>query len=81
MGVIISYNKKAGFGLIKDENQERIIFSKSEVPGTPLRGMLVSFDIGLDSGTLCAINIKVVNYLPAGEFENYISHLQPYLTR
>lgn len=79
IGVIVSYNKKAGFGLIKDANNERIIFPECEIQVTPVRGAVVNFTISLCDGSLCAINIKVITVIAPSDFNIYLPSLKQYV--
>ncbi|QPH39343.1 hypothetical protein [Pedobacter endophyticus] len=59
-GHIISYNKKAGVGCIKNVNNQRIRFFSDDLLVHAHTGDAVSFDISFRNGSLVAINIKLL---------------------
>ncbi|RZL60125.1 MAG: hypothetical protein EOO93_15185 [Pedobacter sp.] len=59
-GTILSFNKLAGVGILKDLNNQTIRFHTENTKLLPLRGDVVSFDIGFVNRSLVATNLKVV---------------------
>ncbi len=59
-GKILSFNKKAGIGLIEDENGERIKFFAESAESIPERGDVVSFEIAFNSRSLTAVNVATL---------------------
>lgn len=57
-GVILSYNKKAGIGVIKDSNDQHILFNYAEMKGVLLRNRIVDFDIEFCNGSLAAVDLN-----------------------
>lgn len=57
-GIILSYNKVVGIGVIRDSNYQHILFYHGITSVIPVRGSLVSFEIQFQNGTLAAVNVK-----------------------
>lgn len=58
-GIILSYNKKIGIGVIKDSNDQHILFKRIEMDEFPVRDSVVTFEIRYDNGALTAVNLSV----------------------
>ena len=58
-GQIISYNKIAGTGVIKDTNDQQIRFIMTDIDFSPARGMLVVFEIAFRDHGLAAIDVDI----------------------
>lgn len=61
-GTILSFNKKVSIGLIKDANDQHILFHYLGTDHIPIRGSDVSFEIELHKGMLIAVNINVLKH-------------------
>jgi len=59
-GKILSFNGKAGVGLIEDINNQRIKFYADDCKNKPSRGNDVHFAISFRNGALIAINIRIL---------------------
>jgi len=59
-GQILSFNKKAGIGLIRDTNDEHIKFYIEDSKLHPVRGDNISFEIGFRGGALIAKKLKLL---------------------
>lgn len=70
-GVILSYNKKIGIGVIKDSNDQHILFSDIEMNHIPLRNSQVTFDIQYRNGSLLAVNLNFADARPGSEDINF----------
>ncbi|MGA9650569.1 hypothetical protein [Pedobacter sp.] len=57
-GYILSYNQKAGIGLICDENDQRIKFFAEAVNIPITKGDKVSFEIIFQKGSLVATGLR-----------------------
>lgn len=57
-GTILSYNKVIGVGVIRDSNQQHILFYYGITSVIPVRGSAVRFEIQLQNGALVAVNLK-----------------------
>jgi len=58
-GKILSYNSKAGIGLIEDDNNQRIKFYIEDCKTRPYSGNEVYFTISFRNGSLIAGNIRM----------------------
>jgi len=56
-GTILSYNKIAAVGLLRDENNQTIKFYADGAKTVPARGENVSFEISFFNRGLVAINV------------------------
>lgn len=57
-GIILSYNRVVGIGIIKDENDQHILFYMDTRSILPVRNSSVTFDIQYQRGSLIATNVK-----------------------
>ncbi|MDN3586174.1 hypothetical protein QWY86_05820 [Pedobacter aquatilis] len=60
-GTILSFNKLAGVGILKDLNNQTIKYHAQNDKLLPLKGDVVSFDIGFHNNRLIATNLKLLN--------------------
>ncbi|MFC4210903.1 cold-shock protein [Pedobacter lithocola] len=58
-GIILSFNKSAGVGIIKDSNNQHIRFYADDSKKIPSVGETVSFEIVFRNKNLVASNLKV----------------------
>lgn len=57
-GIILSFNKIAGIGVIKDANNQHILFYHNSKSVTPVRLSKVTFEIQFQNGSLIAVSVK-----------------------
>jgi len=60
-GIILSFNKLAGVGVLKDSNNQTIKYHAENDKLHLLKGDVVSFDIGFHNKRLIATNLKLLN--------------------
>lgn len=60
-GIVISFNKLSGAGILLDSNNQTIRFMNENIKRTPLKGDQVSFEIGYNNNNLIAKNIELLN--------------------
>lgn len=60
IGTVLSFNKNASVGLIKDTNDQNIRFRHCATEKIPSRGMIVTFEIEHFEGQLLAVNVNVL---------------------
>ncbi|WP_316795372.1 hypothetical protein [Pedobacter agri] len=74
-GVVISYNKTAGFGFIKDTNNQKICFHNEDPLAIFKRFEMVQFEISFVGNSLQAVNVMHVldkNRQPLSISETFI---------
>ena len=64
-GKILSYNSKAGVGLIQDTNNQRVKFYIEDCKTRPFGGNEVYFTISFRNGGLIAGNIRMFKFARA----------------
>ena len=57
-GFVLSYNSKAGVGLLVDENQQRIKFFIEGFVKAPRKGEEILFEISFKNGSLAALGVN-----------------------
>lgn len=59
-GIVISFNKLAGVGCIKDINGERIKFYRESFNCSVAPGDLVAYEVALGDRGLIAVNVSLI---------------------